>query len=259
MSGESRKTVTAAHVSREDWLARATGDTATIEAYSQAATEWIALSCDADTTVRCIADDGSDVRFASAAVDRYTAEDAATYASSHRVSTGREENGDSEDSRAATEKVCLPETRLPAVHLPAVRLPAVTLPAYTDFEGVRHPARRIPGRRIPARTLPARTVGGQCFDVPSDFAPDRTSVLTEEYDRLDPSFSNELTSSYWEESGRASLVPDYTAEGFGEVNPAGFPKNQYVRPYIRRDGTYVSGYWRNSPSDGLPTCRIISC
>ena len=24
-------------------------------------------------------------------------------------------------------------------------------------------------------------------------------------------------------------------------------------------GAFVSGYWRNSPTDGLPTCRIIRC
>jgi hypothetical protein len=49
------------------------------------------------------------------------------------------------------------------------------------------------------------------------------------------------------------------AAGFGELNAAGFPKNQYVRSYVRRDGTFVHSYWRNSPSDGLPTCRVISC
>jgi len=54
-------------------------------------------------------------------------------------------------------------------------------------------------------------------------------------------------------------VPAPTAPGFGEFNAAGFPKNQYVRPYVTRTGTLVSGYWRNSPSDGLPTCHIISC
>jgi hypothetical protein len=46
---------------------------------------------------------------------------------------------------------------------------------------------------------------------------------------------------------------------YGEINGAGFPKTQYVRPYFRSNGTYVQGYWRNSPNDGLPTCRIIRC
>ena len=249
----------AQNVFYEYWASNATSDTTELEAYSEAGTDWIALACDAGAIVRCTANDGSDIRFPSAAIDRYTADNAATYASSHRVSTGREKRNDSADARVTAEEVCLPETRLRAVHLPEVRLPAVTLPAYTDFDGVRHPARRIPGRRIAGRTIPARTIGGQCFEVPSDFAPEKTSVLTQEYERLDPGFSSELSKSYWDESGDASLVPDYTAKGFGEVNAAGFPKNQYVRPYVRRDGTYISGYWRNSPTDGLPTCRIISC
>jgi hypothetical protein len=42
-------------------------------------------------------------------------------------------------------------------------------------------------------------------------------------------------------------------------NDAGFPENQYVRPYTRRDGTRVDGYYRNSPSDSLPTFIYISC
>lgn len=46
---------------------------------------------------------------------------------------------------------------------------------------------------------------------------------------------------------------------YGELNEAGFPKNQYVRPYTRKDGTHVDGYYRNSPSDSLPTCHYISC
>jgi hypothetical protein len=67
-----------------------------------------------------------------------------------------------------------------------------------------------------------------------------------------------LTETYWDSSAYAKM-PDFSAPGFGELNGAGFPKNQYGRPYVRRDGTFVSGYWRNSPSDGLPTCQIISC
>jgi hypothetical protein len=35
----------------------------------------------------------------------------------------------------------------------------------------------------------------------------------------------------------------------GGYNGAGCPKNQWVNGYYRSDGTYVSGYWRNSPSD----------
>jgi hypothetical protein len=77
-----------------------------------------------------------------------------------------------------------------------------------------------------------------------------------DYQALDPRFSATLSDDYWRGAGSA---PDYTAPGFGELNGAGFPKNQYVRSYVRRDGTFVHGYWRNSPSDGLPTCQIISC
>jgi hypothetical protein len=52
--------------------------------------------------------------------------------------------------------------------------------------------------------------------------------------------------------------PTYSGS-IGGFNAAGFPKNQYVRPYIRSDGTSVNGYWRNSPTDGLPTCQFVSC
>jgi hypothetical protein len=46
---------------------------------------------------------------------------------------------------------------------------------------------------------------------------------------------------------------------YGQLNAAGYPKNQWVNGYYRSNGTYVQGYWRNSPNDGLPTCRIIHC
>jgi hypothetical protein len=46
---------------------------------------------------------------------------------------------------------------------------------------------------------------------------------------------------------------------YGQLNAAGFPKNQYVSGYITRSGRYVGGYWRNSPSDAYPTCKIIRC
>jgi hypothetical protein len=59
--------------------------------------------------------------------------------------------------------------------------------------------------------------------------------------------------------GRTVSYPKVHASGYGQLNGAGFRKNQYVRSYLRRDGTFVNGYWRNSPTDGLPTCRIIHC
>jgi hypothetical protein len=40
---------------------------------------------------------------------------------------------------------------------------------------------------------------------------------------------------------------------------AGFPKNQWVSGYFTKSGRYVSGYWRNSPSDGYSTCKFIRC
>ncbi len=36
---------------------------------------------------------------------------------------------------------------------------------------------------------------------------------------------------------------------YGSYNDAGCVKNQYVSGYYRSNGTYVGGYWRNSPSD----------
>ncbi len=39
---------------------------------------------------------------------------------------------------------------------------------------------------------------------------------------------------------------DYTATSYNDV---GCPKNQYVSGYTRSNGTYVQGYYRNSPSD----------
>jgi hypothetical protein len=51
----------------------------------------------------------------------------------------------------------------------------------------------------------------------------------------------------------------FTPSYYGQLNGAGCPKNQYVSPCFREDGTYVQGYWRNSPSDGLRTCSIIRC
>jgi hypothetical protein len=46
---------------------------------------------------------------------------------------------------------------------------------------------------------------------------------------------------------------------YGQPNTAGFPKNQYVHGYYTKSGKYVSGYWRNSPTDGYPTCKVIHC
>ena len=95
--------------------------------------------------------------------------------------------------------------------------------------------------------------------MPRSFALQNTTVRTTGYAATDQSYSPSLTEQYWNSDPRGTSTPDPTAPGFGDFNAAGFPKNQYVRPYVRRDGTVVTGYWRNSPSDGLPTCQVITC
>jgi hypothetical protein len=156
--------------------------------------------------------------------------------------------------------VHVPATHIPATHIPATHIPAVTVggvryPAQ-DYPAQDYPAQDYPAQDYPAQTIPGTTIPGSCFDADSYLAPSQTNVRTSNYGALDPQFSSSLSTSYWRGAGS---VPDYTAHGFGELNEAGFPKNQYVRSYVRRDGTFVHGYWRNSPSDGLPTCRIINC
>lgn len=129
--------------------------------------------------------------------------------------------------------------------LPGYMLPAVTIPKF-EGSGIVIPARRIPARRIPR----------QCFDLNIDT---RDLSILNDYSSIDRSYSRRLTRKYWDGLGGAENYPDLSAPGFGELNRAGFPKTQYVRPYFRSNGTYVGGYWRNSTSDGLPTCRVIRC
>lgn len=197
---------------------------------------------------------------------------------------------------ASAARVCWPAFTTPAVNLPAVTIPAVTIPAVTIprtcFAGTcypaqHYPAQHYPAQHYPAQHYPAQHFQGYCFTgetlsvpaskiptykvpalkVPSYKAPNlrlilppsQTTIRVSGYGAIDPSYSPQLTSDYWSAAGRTVSYPDPTAPGYGELNAAGFPKNQYVRPYVRRDGTMVSGYWRNSPSDGLPTCQIISC
>jgi hypothetical protein len=177
--------------------------------------------------------------------------------SSSSSSRAGSESAGSGTGEGSDGRVCYPSLKLPAVHLPAVHLPAVHLPAVT-VGGERIPAQTIPAQTIPAQTIPAQTLPGGCFDAPKSFAIGNTTVRTSNYAALDPGYSPALSTKYWDSTPDVS-VPDPTAAGFGELNAAGFPKNQYLRPYVRRDGTFVHGYWRNSPSDGLPTCRVISC
>jgi hypothetical protein len=166
--------------------------------------------------------------------------------------------------------VKIPSTRIPATHIPATTIPATTIPATTipatTFNGVHYPAQHYPAQRYPAQhypavdysaqTIPGTTIPPTCFDSGSYLAPSQTTVRVSGYGALDSNFSPRLSDDYWSSAGSA---PDNTAAGFGDFNAAGFPKNQFVRSYMRRDGTFVHGYWRNSPSDGLPTCQIINC
>jgi len=159
----------------------------------------------------------------------------------------------------------IPATHIAATTIPATTIPGMTIPA-TTINGVYYPAQHYPAQHYPAQhypavdypaqTIPGTTIPRTCFDSGSYLAPSETTVRVSGYGALDPGFSSSLSDGYWRSAGS---VPDFTAPGFGGVNAAGFPKNQYVRSYLRRDGTFVHGYWRNSPSDGLPTCQIISC
>jgi hypothetical protein len=179
---------------------------------------------------------------------------------------------------ASAHRVCWPGFTIPAVTIPAMTIPAVTIPAVTipavtiprscfagncypaqHFPAQHFPAQHLPAQHLPAQHLPAQHVPGTCLDVADAFAPSRTNVRVKNYATIDRSFSPELTTRYWTGAGAAVSFPDVFAPGYGQLNAAGFPKNQYVRPYLRRDGTFVSGYWRNSPSDGLPTCLFIHC
>src|SRR5262249_45721045 len=135
--------------------------------------------------------------------------------------------------------VKIPRTGLPATHIPATTIPATTIPA-TTINGVHYPAQQYPAQHYPAVDYPAQTIPGTtiprtCLDSGSYLAPYQTTVRVSGYKALDPSFSPTLSDDYWRGAGSA---PDYTAPGFGELNAAGFPKNQYVRSYVRRDGTF---------------------
>jgi hypothetical protein len=180
--------------------------------------------------------------------------------------------------QAEAARVCWPARVLPAVNIPGSTIPASKIPASTipgstiprsclagqctpatTLPAVTLPATALPAVHLPPVHFPAQRLPKTCLDVPVAFTPRRTTVRVAGYAAIDPKFSSTLSTRYWKAAGAAVSVPDPTASGFGSTNAAGYPKNQYVRPYVRSDGTAVSGYWRNSPSDGLPTCKIISC
>jgi hypothetical protein len=158
---------------------------------------------------------------------------------------------------------CYPAIHIAATHIPGTTIPATTIPA-TNLNGTRLPAVSLPAVSLPATTLPpvelpATDLPGGCYDVPRSFAITNTTVRVSNYGAIDPGFSQSRSQQYWNSAGPEVSIPDPTAPGFGQDNAAGFPRNQYVRPYVRSDGTMVSGYWRNDPTDGLPTCQIVSC
>ena len=133
--------------------------------------------------------------------------------------------------------MAIPAVDIPAVDIPATTIPATTIPA-TTIGGVHYPAQHYPAQHYPAQHYPAQTIQGGCFDAATYPAPSETTVRVSGYSALDREFSPSLSSRYWRSAGS---VPDSTASGFGELNDAGFPKNQYVRSYFRRDGTFVRG------------------
>jgi hypothetical protein len=176
------------------------------------------------------------------------------------------------------KKLCYPGVTIPAITIPAMTIPAITIPAITipattipafcvggtcypaqHYPAQHYSAQHYPAQHYPAQHYSAQHYPGACFSTTSTFAPTRTTVRVRNYVSVDSQFSPQRTSSYWTNVGPTVSYPNVSASGFGGYNAAGFPKNQYVRSYVRRDGTFISGYWRNSPTDGLPTCRIIRC
>jgi hypothetical protein len=253
------------------------GESASLRVWSPAAHRSFATRCSAGPTVTCRASDGGAVTFPRSAVYSYNDQLAKAYAASSELgpssagsatTTTASSSASSPDDASASDpsgssqtrtRVCYPGIYLRAVVLPATSIPATTLPAF-DLGGTHYPAQHLPAQHISGARIPAQHIGRTCLDAPVAFALPKTTLLsTDGYRNIDGDYSPQLTARYWDSAGPSVDVPDPTAPGFGETDAAGFPKNQYVRPYMRSDGTPVSGYWRNSPSDGLATCSIVSC
>jgi hypothetical protein len=181
---------------------------------------------------------------------------------------------------ASAKVVCWPGVDVPPVYVPALTIPGKEIPAKelplptipggcvgdTCWKGPTMPVVTIPAITIPAVTIPAVTIPGytipaRCFDTNKTDAPppSETTVRVRSYTRIDSQFSLALSIAYWRQTGNSSSVPSHAARGFGEVNAAGHVKNQYVRPYLRRNGTFVPGHWRYGNIEGQPTCKIIHC
>ena len=80
-----------------------------------------------------------------------------------------------------------------------------------------------------------------------------TSSITEPtttptYQPPESTYEPTYTEESYEEEPEYEEEYEYEAPTY-EYNDAGCPKNQWVNGYTRSDGTYVNGYYRNSPSD----------
>lgn len=181
---------------------------------------------------------------------------------------------------ASAQRVCWPGIEVPAVEIPAIVIPAKEIPAseitiptvpggcvgdhcwtVPAIPAISIPAVTIPAITIPAFTVPAHKVPGRCFDSETTDAPPpaKTSVRVRNYQQIDSQFSLALSAVYWRQTGKSSQVPDSSAEGFAEATASGSSNNQYVRAYVRTDGTFVPGHWVRATSGGRPTCSIIAC
>jgi hypothetical protein len=231
--------------------------------WSPAAGEMLLTRCSGTDTIVCRTADSGAAEFSRAAVDGYSDALAKAYAAHHYLGPTTQASSrtlpSGQPKANKRTRVCYPSVDLPAVTLPATTLPSVNLPA-VQVGGIHYPAQHYPAQHYPSEHYPAQHIPGSCFEVSGAFALDKTSLLpADTYRTIDPTYSAALTTRYWSSAGSSVNDPDANAAGFGQLNAAGFPKNQYVRPYVRQDGTFVSGYWRNSPADGLPTCQVISC
>jgi hypothetical protein len=181
---------------------------------------------------------------------------------------------------ASAKQVCWPGVKVPPVELPAITIPAKEIPAKElplptipagcvgaacwkspTLPTITIPAITVPAVTIPALTIPGYTVPERCFDADESEAPppSETTVRVRNYQHIDSQFSLALSVVYWKQTGKSSSVPSYAAPGFGEASATGAVKNQYVRSYVRADGTFVPGHWRRGKIDGRPTCKIIRC
>ena len=253
------------------------GEPTSLRVWSPAAHRSFATRCSAGPTVTCRASDGGEVAFPLSAVHSYNDQLAHAYAASSELGPRSSDSAtttatslrtsSSDDASTSNPsgsfqtgtRVCYPGMDLPAVVLPATSIPATTLPAF-DLGGTHYPAQHLPAEHISGTRIPAQHIARTCLDAPAAFALPKTTLLsTAGYRSIDDHYSPQLTARYWDSAGPSVDIPDPDAAGFGETDAAGLPKNQYVRSYIRTDGTFVLGYWRNSPDDGVSACSVVGC